>query len=728
MANNSINRLRAGACLSVLAPFVAGTLATTPAFAQETVDAAAESSDDGTIIVTARKRDELLQDVPASIAVVSAKQMAERGITGINDLERQTPGLVLNRRQDDSPNVVLRGVGSFGNVQGVGFYVDEVQNFTDQTMRLNDLERVEILKGPQGTLYGGSNIGGAIRYISKLPRHDFNVEVSAEGGSRSYYDLYGSVNTPLAGDTLALRVSGYYTHNDGYLFNANLNAENGETTEYGLRGQLLWEPRDDFSALLTVRHRNRDGGYFSYTRDNSVDEPSYRSDTTFIPRLKENTLAVVLNIGADFGFAELRSLSSFTRQKQAFRFDLDYTPDPILAIESVNARPTQIFTQELRLTSEASDRFDYIIGLYAARIENNLSSPATPLGLSIGGGPLIFPFLNQTSLQEDIAAFATTNVHFGDLTVETGARLLHTKFVSRRFVNSAVPFSPTEVLTTADTAILPKLTLSYDASDAALLFLSASRGYESGKISVPAGQPAFPYAPETSWSFEAGVKGRLSRALQYEVTAFHILYDNRQFETRTFDDTGVQVERIDNIGNSKAFGVEASAVWTPIAGLRLDAGVGYIDSQWREAVFGLEDPEAPGGIRLINLAGQDVPNTPKWRLNAGASYEIPLANGMKLNLHADTSYTSSFRWLLNDVPGSGTNPSYWVTNARVALQGDNGRWELAGRIDNLFDKRYYHEFYPEFFGPQASDGSCDKCHLGSPAAPRRLVASATFRY
>jgi iron complex outermembrane receptor protein len=709
MAYNLVNHLRTGACLLALAPCLAVPLAS----AQEVADAAAQSRDEGMIIVTARKRDELLQDVPASIAVVSAQQMAERGITGINDLERQTPGLVLNRRQDDSPNVVLRGVGSFGNVQGVGFYVDEVQNFTDQAMRLNDLERVEILKGPQGTLYGGSNIGGAIRYISKLPRHALGVEASGEGGSRGYYDLYGSVNAPLASDTLALRVSGYYTHNDGYLFNSVVNAENGETTEYGARGPLLWEPRDDFSALLTVRYRNRDGGY--------------QSDTSFIPRLKEETLAVVLNMGVDFGFAELRSISSFTRQKQAILFDLDYTPDPILAVESVDARPAQVFTQELRLTSKASDRFDYILGLYAARIENNLTFP-TPVGLSIGGGPLILPFGDQTSLQEDLAAFATTNFHFGDVTVETGARLLHTKYISRRYVNSGVPFSPPETLTTSDTAILPKLTLSYDASDAALLFLSASRGYESGKISAPAGQPAFPYAPETSWSFEAGVKGRLVRALQYEVTAFHILYDNRQFETRSFDDAGLQVERIDNIGKSKAFGVEASAVWTPVTGLRLDAGVGYIDAQWRKGMFGVDDPAAPGGIRPIDLAGQNVPNTPKWRLNAGATYEIPLADGLKLNLHADTSYSSRFRWLLNDVPRSGTNPAYWVSNARIALGAENGRWEIAGRVENLFDKRYYYEFYPEFFGPQAADGSCDKCHLGSPAAPRRFVASATFRY
>lgn len=188
-----------------------------PAAAQENGPQAsgAQSAEIGEIIVTARKRAERLRDVPESVSALSSEDLNVRGIATVADLGRQSPGLQLNRRQDNTPNVTMRGVGSFGNVQGVGFFLDDVQNFTDQTMRLEDVGQIEILKGPQGTLYGGSAVGGAIKYNSVKPTFDTYVRATAEFGEKQYQNLYAALNTPVA-DTLALRVSGYLTHDDGF--------------------------------------------------------------------------------------------------------------------------------------------------------------------------------------------------------------------------------------------------------------------------------------------------------------------------------------------------------------------------------------------------------------------------------------------------------------------------------------------------------------------------------
>lgn len=156
--------LLAGSVLAAL------PLTLTSATAQTGSGSTASNSTDnlaGEIVVTARKRSERMIDVPETISAFSEASLQKAGITNLDKLGQAVPNVVLNRRGDNEPNVVIRGVGSFGNVQGIGFYIDDVQNFTDQASRLVDLERVEILKGPQGTLYGGSSIGGAVKYVTK---------------------------------------------------------------------------------------------------------------------------------------------------------------------------------------------------------------------------------------------------------------------------------------------------------------------------------------------------------------------------------------------------------------------------------------------------------------------------------------------------------------------------------------------------------------------------------
>src|ERR1700730_8476506 len=169
--------------------------------------ASEESQSIQEIVVTARKRSERVIDIPESITAITAGEIEGRGIQTIEDLGRQTPNLQLNMRQDLTTDVVIRGVGAYGDVLGVGFSIDNVPNFTDQTMRLEDVESVEILKGPQGTLYGGSSIGGLVRYVSKRPEFNWEGETFAEVGNYSHIDVSAAQNIPLIDGKLALRVS-----------------------------------------------------------------------------------------------------------------------------------------------------------------------------------------------------------------------------------------------------------------------------------------------------------------------------------------------------------------------------------------------------------------------------------------------------------------------------------------------------------------------------------------
>src|SRR5260221_10099389 len=209
------------------------------------------------IIVTARKRVETMQSIPESIAAFGAQEITEAHITKIDDLGNLVSNLNITTRADNTPDVVLRGIGSFGVVSGVGFYADDVQLFDGQSVRTDDIERIEILKGPQGTLYGGSNIGGAIKYITKLPTDEFHAGVNVEFGKYSTQTYSGFVSGPLIPGTLDVRASFFDSRTDGYLYDPVLNRTVDDGTERGGRLTFLYKTDVTTAALYLNYNWNR---------------------------------------------------------------------------------------------------------------------------------------------------------------------------------------------------------------------------------------------------------------------------------------------------------------------------------------------------------------------------------------------------------------------------------------------------------------------------------------
>lgn len=681
-----------------------------PAFAQGTPENAdGMAGETAAIVVTATRRSEQLKDVPQSIAAFSTEMLESRGIDDINALGRQTPGLVLNERSDRTPNVVMRGVGSFGNVQGVGFYIDDVQNFTDQTMRLQDIERVEILKGPQGTLYGGSSIGGAIRYITKEPRFESGAEAEVEFGEKDYLNLYGAINAPLS-DKVAARVSGYYSSDDGFLTSPSIS-DIGHWKEFGFRGQVLAKPSDRLTALLTVRYRKFDGALALDNPHDGVSRVSYVTDLSFRPNTEMETIGVTAKLGYEFDGATLESITSFTRQERSYLIDPDYSPAPIVAVIGEDTRPVKVITQETRLTSSGDGALQWIVGLYAARMDN----------IQIIGSPLDTVFLgtripnavDRETRQTDLAAFASADLSLGDFTLSGGVRLYNVDYDAVVYSVAGQPSFDNDA-----TVVLPRLSLSYATAGGTNLYTSVAKGYEPGKASVGADVP-FNYRAEKTWAFEAGAKGALfDPSLYFELAAFYTLYQDRQFENRFFDDDGVAVERIDNIGDSEAYGLEGSLVWQPTRGLTLNSALGYLHARWNDGTV----------YSGTDITGKTPPNSPAWTANLGATYSIPVSDGLKVDLHADATYMDEFEWSLDYNPISGTNPSYWTGFAKISVGDADDRWSLSAQVRNLFNTRYYTQFFPEFFGPQNADGTCDKCHLGLPGERQRLVVSFAAKF
>ncbi|MCY4013022.1 MAG: TonB-dependent receptor plug domain-containing protein, partial [Gammaproteobacteria bacterium] len=245
--------------------------AVNPAGAQEAEAQGASASDAlEVVIVTARKREESLLEIPESVAAISGADIDRQNLKGLEQIGFQVPNLNLSMRLDGFPNVSIRGLGSFGNTQGVGFYLDDTQIFSDASSRFGDLERVEVLKGPQGTLYGGSNIGGAVKFVSARPDSEaVSGRVKLLGGEQGTMDLEGSVNLPLGDGGWAVRAFAFAAEDDGYLINQNparvngMRADNptnvGAVTESGGRISIAGPLSERLSFYAAMRTNEYEG-------------------------------------------------------------------------------------------------------------------------------------------------------------------------------------------------------------------------------------------------------------------------------------------------------------------------------------------------------------------------------------------------------------------------------------------------------------------------------------
>ncbi len=667
------------------------------------------------IIVSARKRDERVSDIPESITAISASELINKGINDVEALGRETPNLQLNMRQDLTTNVVIRGVGAYGDVLGVGFNIDNVPNFTDQTMRLEDLESVEILKGPQGTLYGGSAIGGIVRYVSKKPKFDWSGEFRAEVGSYNSLNVFAAQNLVLVPDQLALRLSGYDVKTDGYITNSALGIDGSPSTQYGVRAMLLYQPTDSVSALLTLRHARMRNGADEYIPRAQVT--SFTHDAPFFKPTSNTrtTDGAVLEVNADFASRNrLTSISSYTRTPYTIDTDISFSPPgmPGLSLFTLPGnRPTEVATQEFRLTSPSTDTYDWLVGLYAADIRNVLLNR---VGIASYVPTSATTVINDFSTDRiDFAGFGTFNYHIGNFTVGAGARVGETRYKANVLIEAGGLPNQSASITSRST--LPKLSVSYKLDSGRLFYASAAKGEEPGAINVTSTAP-IPFKSETANSYEIGSKGNwLDRRFEYEVAAFYVKNKDHQAQTNRFIPPYGLVAIISNVGDARTYGTEANVNWRLATDLTVRASAGYLNAKWQQAA-----------ISGVPIDGKFVPNSPTVTGSLGIAYSRPVFTGLRFDGDFDMSYANKFWWDLANTPGT-ANPAYWLGNARIAIGSESKSWQVSLSATNIFGVHYWTEYNPGFYVP--GTGPCAGCtDLGAAGAPRQIFAAISLRH
>lgn len=453
------------------------------------------------IVVTARKQTELSQNVPTAIVSIDASQLAANHSTRLDDLSSYATSLNIVTRADNSPDVTIRGVGAFGVTPGVGFYVNDVQQFEGQSVRPNDIASVEVLKGPQGTLYGGTNIGGAIKYITKTPGDTLAAELGGEIGSYGAREISGAVSGPLGG-RFGARVSGFASWDRGFVRDPTLGLVLGGEKEQGGRLTLRYGDADTTATFYLSGDHLRSSNenlYYAPPDDHSYSLQVTANVHPFYHRSLYTPSVVLEHSLSDA--VKLTAVSSYFSADADSRTDGDHRAVPIFDVfQTLN---TRVISQELRLSSRGAGPFKWVLGAYAQRVgQDFFQTNNYDLSVITDNPADVGVELTRTRhVQRQYAVFGNGIYTIGSFDLEAGTRVEH-------YYNTLDDRLAVTHTRTGGTVVLPRGSLTFHPGPDAILYGSVSVGIEpADSIAENAGTST--YQSEHTLNYELGFKSTL---------------------------------------------------------------------------------------------------------------------------------------------------------------------------------------------------------------------------
>lgn len=705
----------------------------------------------GEIIVTAQRRSENLQKVPIAITVVGGDALKTNNFTSITDTQYLAPSLKFTPAPFAS-SFSIRGVGSqafdYSVESSVGVALDDVIQTLPRTLSLNnlaDIERIEVLRGPQGTLFGKNTSAGLISIVTKKPAlGQFSSEGHIQYGTRNQVQTYAIVNLPVS-ETIAARFRAAYQRRDPEYHNLSTGSL-PTYRDYELNGKILWEPSDTFSlyAIGDYQKSNSDPGVWAirsfgtgttapglgnnFVKNSAValglvpgpknTDVDLNGDNSQTTSTYGGQITATLELGSD----TLTSITAYKHLK--YRFILDSDTSPLTALDNdigfVRAHET---TEEIRLASPANKLISYVIGGFYYN-QKVFSTQQQSGGL--GFLPNNFPL--ELAAFGGLQNFGVTTQNyaaFGDVTIKPvdrfrifgGLRYTHDKISSsQNFTNipgvcgfellfagicHATPLpSPAESGRVARGAVTGRGGFEFDVTQNVMAYATVARGYKGAGITGVSGDLRN-IRPETVWSEELGLKTQFfDRKLTLNIAAFHAKYTN--FQTQVFDPTilpnGAFVTG--NAGGLKTQGVEAEASAHPIDGLSLSGGFAYTDAKflnYQPACFAgqtvAQGCTLPGPT--FDASGMRLINAPRWTYNLSAAYNFALSHGLSLFLNGNYSYRSSVIFGIGDPKTR--QSGYGIANISAGVGPASGAYRVNVFVQNLADKRFASEIFQSTF-------------------------------
>jgi iron complex outermembrane receptor protein len=702
---------------------------TQPEIAQDPSAPVAQSeraASDTDILVVARRRSESLQDVPAAITAFTADTIEAAGIERPIDFVNLTSNVNLVETQNAGTSfIIIRGITQARNSEpSVAVIIDGVQqvNPSQFNQALFDIEQIEVLKGPQGGLYGRNAIGGAIVIRTRQPTDEFEGQVTAGVDNGVGYWLRGGISGPIS-DTLKFRLSGAWYDTKGFIRNTFLNEDADPVEDLGLRGTLLWTPSSRFTADLRASYNRlrTQALYFNIVTDvNDTSLPvrvnnagqndrdiynvslrlNYETDAgTFTSVTSYDTLEEILT-GDQFDFLPIEESFFFTAPPEFGGLGFDLTQSQFLDVEAIS--------QEIRFTSPEDRRLRYIVGAYAIDTNRFIST-----GNMVDTGNGVFPVFREPTTnplnpqatfladRQDNFAWAVFGNASYDITdaLEIDLSLRYdrdrrrnTTLTPPQFLPNVPGFPPVaqtgEVRRIVFDDWQPKVTLTWEPTTYLTFYGGYSRGFRSGGfnqtgVGVVAAANGFVsvediYLDETADTFEIGARAQLfDRRMTISANAYTTKSENGYFFVFLATNS---TQNLGNVPEVRLDGFEIEATARPAPGFDVNFGLGYTFSEIKD----FPDP---------SVIGNEAPLISRYTLNLGAQYRHEMADtGIGLLVRMDYRRTGRTWW---DVPNSTVRRPIDLVNARFGFEGEN--WSLIAFAENLFDEEYNAEFSPGGF-------------------------------
>ncbi len=716
-----------------------------PAAAQSAAEASRDTSLQE-VVVTARRREEKLLEVPAPVSAISAETLDLTKAVRLEDYLTQVPGVTFENARAGQTKVTFRGINAGDSIATVVTYVDNIpltpsgpgnnSAYVTPNLDPSDLAQIEVYRGPQGTLYGANAIGGVLKYVTIKPDPNHfsgRIEVTGESAAHGGLDgaVRGAVNLPLIADKLALRVSAFDRNDPGYIDDPQLGRKDVNSSRVsGGRAALLWNATDALTVNLTGMvqlMRSNGSDYVDY--DPFTGRPLY-GDLTHERYLHDEYFTsryAVYNADVqwDLGWAKLLSSTSYSKLQNGGDFDLTNSYGPLLS--EALGRPNTGFdnplivhgnklTEELRLTSSDNDRLEWQIGGYFTRDRTENDQSANLFDIPTQAyvtdyGPIFDGYLQNQYVEH--SGFGNIDYHFTpQFDVALGLRYSSDDQKNRSFFEGLIFGPPTDLQATAhERALTWSVNPRYTLSENQMVYVRVASGYRPGGASLltpealAAGlSPTF--KPDHLVSYETGWKASLfDRRVTVDLSVYYIRWtdvqENITIGSFTYGGNG-------GVAHSK--GVEASLTWAPLTDLSLTANVTYNDNRL--------DSDQTGNTDL-SQAGNRLPGTPKFSGNFGADYHWALTPSIQAFVGSSVFFTTDRPNALilgydpNHASGVGPIPNFGLapiynpdTNALVGytstkLPGyttldlrtgvEHGPWTVEAYVKNLTDAQSYSE-------------------------------------
>ncbi len=704
------------------------------------------------IVVTARRQSEDLQKTPVAVSAFDADHLYQNQVQNLGDLQSHVPNLSLHVGDASNAVIYLRGVGQIDSISfndpGVGVYLDDVYLGRAQGSFLDVLDpaQIEVLRGPQGTLYGRNTIGGAVKFTSVRPSNEVEGYADVTIGKYDRRDFKASISGPIVRDVLMAKVAFATLNRDGYTKNLFDGKDDNDKETIAWRGSLLFNPKEDLSFYFVVdgsrdtpsrsRSPHRETPIFSVVSGAFVPVISdpFVVDVNFNDRNKLTTWGVALTAEYEVGRMTLKSISAYREMRFRTHVDLDGTRDSSFGIYDFEDQNQ--FSQEVQLLYNA-DSWSLVAGLYYFREKDLTFGGAVAPNFFVpipGFGFFPFPIVNAGERDQKNTSKAVFAQLDYDVTQDVGLTLglrytrekkvvasrgeeffgtgITTAEEMRQVFGMGVGFSPTGFTASESWGSLsPKISLDYQATEDVLLYVSASRGFKSGGFNGRLTDRAQPFDPERLWSYEAGLKSTLAdNRVRVNMAAFYNDYKDFQLSRFSIDpDTGGFLSLFENAGKATIYGAELEMTALVSQGLTVNFNLGYLEGRYDEFVgdFGIDVSDR-----------RKLVNAPKWDGRAGFTYDHELGSLGTLSLSSAISFRSKTYLTVSSSEVLAQDP-YSLVDASLSYTSPDERWTVIVSGQNLTDKAYREHG----FDLSASPG----VELGYYGAPRTYGVNLRVR-